>query len=292
MIRARHAPAVSSWAVGAAFTARDAAPAQRTQSHRFGRRLRYAVLQGPGRRDVFSDRVEQNDLPRQDPEYVDLLRRVLAIQADCEIGGPHLYVDAMLPSAPTAIDQLVVARTAAEEIDHFRKFARLAGDIGVDTAYLLSRSNQERYLEAFRGLITTWEDFAVFGFLIDRVGRYQLEEFAGCTYAPLSRLLEHPSRVMEEEAGHIDFGTTRTAEMAARGGEARERVQRAVDFWYLTGLDMFGRSESRRAERYRYWGLKRRSNAEARQQYIAEVNPLLLGMGLNVPDPLAGRKYL
>src|SRR5450631_110665 len=85
-IRARHAPAVSSWAVGAAFTARDAAPAQRTQSRRFGRRLRYAVLQGPGRRDVFSDRVEQNDLPRQDPEYVDLLRRVLAIQADCEIG--------------------------------------------------------------------------------------------------------------------------------------------------------------------------------------------------------------
>ena len=241
---------------------------------------------------MFSDRVEQNDLHAQDPEYIDLLRRVLAIQADCEIGGPHLYVDAMLPSAPTPIDQLVVARTAAEEIDHFRKFARLAGDIGVDTAYLLSRSNQERYLEAFRGLITTWEDFAVFGFLIDRVGRYQLEEFANCTYAPLSRLLEHPSRIMDEEAGHIDFGTTRTAEMAARGGEAKERVQRAVDFWYLTGLDMFGRSASRRAERYQYWGLKRRSNAEARQQYIAEVNPLLVGMGLNVPDPLAGRKYL
>jgi hypothetical protein len=78
---------------------------------------------------VFADRIEEKDLPRQDPEYVDLLRRVLAIQADCEIGGPHLYFDAMLPSAPTQIDQLVVARTAAEEIDHFRKFARLAGDI-------------------------------------------------------------------------------------------------------------------------------------------------------------------
>jgi ring-1,2-phenylacetyl-CoA epoxidase subunit PaaA len=241
---------------------------------------------------VFSDRLEQADLASQDPEYLDLLRRVLAIQADCEIGGPHLYVDAMLPAAPTPIDQLVVARTAAEEIDHFRKFARLAGDIGVDTAYLLSRSNQERYLEAFRGLITTREDFAVFGFLIDRVGRYQLEEFANCTYAPLSRLLEHPSRVMDEEAGHIDFGTTRTAEMAARGGEAKARVQRAVDFWYLTGLDMFGRSASRRAERYRFWGLKRRTNAEARRQYIAEVDPLIVGMGLTVPDPLLGRKYL
>jgi ring-1,2-phenylacetyl-CoA epoxidase subunit PaaA len=243
-------------------------------------------------RTVFSDRVEQSDLPEQHPEYIDLLRRVLAIQADCEIGGPHLYVDAMLPSAPSQIDQLVVARTAAEEIDHFRKFARLAGDIGVDTAYILSRPNQQRYLEAFRGLITTWEDFAVFGFLIDRVGKYQLEEFGGCSYAPLSRLVEYPSRVMDEEAGHIDFGTTRTAEMAARGGESRDRVQRAVNFWYTTGLDMFGRSESSRAERYRFWGLKRRSNAEAREQYIAEVNPLIEGMGLEVPDPLAGRKYL
>src|SRR5579864_613680 len=174
---------------------------------------------------MFSDTVEQQDLPNHDPEYLDLLRRVLAIQADCEIGGPHLYVDAMLPSAPTQIDQLVVARTAAEEIDHFRKFARLAGDIGVDTAYILGRKNQERYLEAFRGTITTWEDFAVFGFLIDRVGRYQLEEFAGCSYAPLSRLLEQPSRVLDEEAGHIDFGTTRTAEMAAKGGEQKDRVR-------------------------------------------------------------------
>lgn len=241
---------------------------------------------------MFTDQVEQQDLRKQDPEYLDLLRRVLAIQADCEIGGPHLYVDAILPSAPSHIDQLVVARTAAEEIDHFRKFARLAGDIGVDTAYILSRKNQDRYLEAFRGTITTWEDFAVFGFLIDRVGRYQLEEFAGCTYKPLSRLLEHPSRVLDEEAGHIDFGTTRTAEMAAKGGEQKERVQESVNFWYTTALDMFGRSESTRAERYRQWGLKRRSNAEARAQYMAEVNPLLEGMGLDVPDPLAGRKYL
>jgi len=241
---------------------------------------------------VPGEQIEQHDLARQDPEYIDLLRRVLAIQADCEIGGPHLYVDAMLPAAPSPIDQLVVARTAAEEIDHFRKFARLAGDIGVDTAYLLSRPNQERYLEAFRGRITTWEDFAVFGFLIDRVGKYQLEEFVSCSYAPLSRILEHPSRVMDEEDGHIDFGTTRTAEMAARGGEARQRIQRALNFWYTTGLDMFGKSDSRRAERYRVWGLKHRTNDEARQQYVAEVNPLIHAMGLDVPDPLAGRKYL
>ena len=241
---------------------------------------------------MFTDTVERENLEQQDPEYIDLLRRVVAIQADCEIGGPHLCVDAMLPSAPSQIDQLVVARTAAEEIDHFRKFARIAGDIGVDTSYLLSRPNRERYLEAFRGTITTWEDFAVFGFLIDRVGKYQLEEFVGCTYKPLSRILEHPSRVMEEEAGHIDFGTTRAADMAAKGGEAKERMQAALNRWYALGLDMFGKSDSYRAERYRQWGLKLRTNDEARQQYMSEVNPLIEQMGLEVPDPLAGRKFL
>jgi 1,2-phenylacetyl-CoA epoxidase catalytic subunit len=97
---------------------------------------------------------------------------------------------------------------------------------------------------------------------------------------------------MDEEAGHIDFGTTRTAEMASQGGEAKDRVQKAVDFWYTTALDMFGRSESQRAERYRYWGLKSRGNAQAREQYVGEVNPLIEGMGLHVPDAIAGRKYL
>jgi ring-1,2-phenylacetyl-CoA epoxidase subunit PaaA len=143
--------------------------------------------------------VEYEDIVRGrvDPEYVELLRRVLAIQSDCEIGGPHLYVDRMLPEAPLLIDRLVIARTAAEEIDHFRKFAKLCGDLGVDTSFILERHNNERYLEAFRGLITTWEDFAVFGFLIDRVGKYQLEEFQGCTYKPLAAVVEHPSRVMD-----------------------------------------------------------------------------------------------
>ncbi len=155
---------------------------------------------------MFTDKVELKDFEKQDPEYQDLIRRVLAIQADCEIGGPNLYVKHILPTAPTKLDQLIVARTAAEEMDHFRKMARLAGDIGVDVSYTLSRPNQERYVEAFRGEIKTWEDYAVFGFLVDRVGRFQLEEFLDCTYLPLARVVEDPDIIREEE-GHVDFGT-------------------------------------------------------------------------------------
>jgi ring-1,2-phenylacetyl-CoA epoxidase subunit PaaA len=238
---------------------------------------------------MFRENIELKDIDKMEEEYRELLARVLTIQADCEIGGPHLYVTDMLPSAPTKTDQLVVARTAAEEMDHFRKIARVAGDIGVDVSYVLSWPNQKRYLDAFRGVISTWEDFAVFGFLIDRVGRYQLEEFFDCTYKPLERILP---TILKEEIGHIGYGESKTAELAARGGEAKEKVQQALDFWYVKALDMFGRSDSTRDQRYIYWGLKRRTNSQAREEFISEVNPLIQKLGLRIPDPLKSRQYL
>lgn len=238
---------------------------------------------------MFEDKIEREDLEKMPAEYKELLERVLTIQADCEIGGPHLYVKDILPTAPSPVNQLIVARTAAEEMDHYRKIAKLAGDIGTDTSLLLSIPNQKRSLEAFRGVIKTWEDFAVFGFLIDRVGRYQLEEFLDCSYLPLQRILPE---ILKEEIGHIGFGTNQTAELAAKGDEERERVQRSVDFWYIKALDMFGRSDSERSNRFCHWGLKRRSNSQARWEFIKEVGPIIQGMGLTVPDPIKDRKFL
>jgi ring-1,2-phenylacetyl-CoA epoxidase subunit PaaA len=238
---------------------------------------------------MFRDKIELKDLDKMDPEYRELLGRVVTIQADCEIGGPHLYVKDMLPSAPTKVDQLIVARTAAEELDHYRKIAGVAGDMGVDVSFVLSWPNQKRYLEAFRGVIRTWADFSVFGFLIDRVGRYQLEEFVDCTYKPLARILP---QIMKEEIGHVGYGQSKTTELAAGGDETKERVQEALNFWYVKALDMFGRSDSTRDQRYIHWGLKRRSNTQAREEFIREVNPLIEKIGLQVPDPLQGRQYL
>ena len=238
---------------------------------------------------MFEDKIERGDLTKMPAEYVDLLGRVLIVQADCEIGGPHLYVEDIFPTAPSKINQLVVARTAAEEIDHYRKIARLAGEIGIDTSHLLSIPNRERYLEAFRGTIATWEDYAVFGFLIDRVGRYQLEEFLECSYLPLQRVLPE---ILKEELGHIGFGTNQTAELASQNGQTKERVQNSLNFWYIKALDMFGRSDSERSNRYCHWGLKRRSNSQARWEFKKEVDPLIQQMGLEVPDPVTGRKYL
>ena len=98
--------------------------------------------------------------------------------------------------------------------------------------------------------------------------------------------------VIVEERAHIEYGQNKTAEFAARGGASQEKIQRVVDAWYAKALDMFGNSNSRRSERYRHWGLKRRTNTHARQEYIREVNPLIEAMGLTVPDPNVGREFV
>jgi ring-1,2-phenylacetyl-CoA epoxidase subunit PaaA len=98
--------------------------------------------------------------------------------------------------------------------------------------------------------------------------------------------------IVTEELGHIEYGYNKTAELLGKGDEQKERVQKAIDYWYARALDMFVRSGSKRAERYLYWGLKRRSNEQAREDYIREVNPILVSLDLKVPDPLEGRRYI
>lgn len=237
---------------------------------------------------MFTDKIEARDFSKMPKEYQDLLVRVLTIQADCEIGGPHIYLDRWVLTAPTIDDQLVMAKTASEEVDHCRKMLVLLREVGVDGSHVLWRTKAERAVDAFRMEMPTWADVAVFGFLIDRVGRYQLEEFTDCSYLPLQKVLP---QILHEERGHISYGTTKLRELL-RAPEGRAQAQAAVNRWYPRALDMFGLSESRRSERYVEWGIKRRGNTQARQEYMDEVTPLLAELGLQIPDPLEDRKYL
>lgn len=237
----------------------------------------------------FTDRIEPRDFEKMPPEYRELLTRLLTIQADCEIGGPHIYVDHWTLRAPTVDDQWRVARIAAEEIDHCRKMLRLLGLIGIDRSDILVRPRSQREVDAFKQDMTTWADFAAFGMLIDKVGEYQLDEMLGSSYLPIDDALP---TILREEKGHVMYGQQQLEKMIASGADGLASAQAAVDRWYVTGLDMFGRSGSARTERYIEWGLKRRTNEEARRQYIAEVEPQIAALGLRVPDRLEGRQYL
>jgi len=76
-------------------------------------------------RAKFTDRIAVSEVAKMPPEYRDLLIRLLTIQADCEIGGPHVYGAQWFLNAPTADDMFRVTHILAEEIDHFRHMHRL-----------------------------------------------------------------------------------------------------------------------------------------------------------------------
>jgi ring-1,2-phenylacetyl-CoA epoxidase subunit PaaA len=237
----------------------------------------------------FNDKVTPKDFVKMAPEYKDLLIRLLTIQADCEIGGPHIYVDHWTLRAPTVDDQWRVARIASEEIDHCRKILRLLNLVDVDRSDILERPRSKREVDAFKEDMPTWADFAAFGFLIDKVGEYQLEEMVGSTFAPIDDTLPV---ILREEKGHVAYGEQQLEKLVRSSADGKAQAQAAIDKWFIVGLDMFGKSGSARTERYLEWGLKRRTNEEARSQYIAEMEPKIAALGLVVPDRLLGRKYL
>src|SRR5262249_23098944 len=138
-------------------------------------------------------------------------------------------------------------------------------------------------VDAFKGDMPSWADIAVFGLLIDRVGEYQLQEFQDCSFEPLNKVLP---TILAEEKGHISFGYFKCKDLIEQGRSAD--VQAAVGRWYPAALDMFGNARSKRDHKYIRWGLKRRTNEQARQQYTEEVCEVLAGLGLAVPD-VAGK---
>lgn len=237
----------------------------------------------------FTDRIQANDVATMPEEYRDLLVRLLTIQADCEIGGPNVYGRQWFLNAPTADDMFRVTHILAEEVDHYRHMDRLLRMIGVDRSDLLRRQNSERFLEAFRVTdVPTWADVAAFCCLVDRVGRYQVEEMEESSFEPLDSVLP---LIMREEIGHIGYGAARLAELA-EDPITRPDAQAAVDRWYPRALDMFGRTGSRRAEQFIDWGLKHRLNEVARRAYIEEVGPVIERMGLSVPPEDRDRHFM
>src|SRR5215472_7389808 len=78
----------------------------------------------------------------------------------------------------------------------------------------------------------------------------------------------------------------------ARSQHGREKLVHYLGKWYPAGLDMFGKSGSKRQHDFLRWGLRRRTNEQMRDEFQAEVNALLNRLEVPIPDPTVGRRFL
>ncbi len=238
---------------------------------------------------MFTDKIETPEEWHKMPdEYKELFKKVMVIQSDSELGGPHLYVEKWILAAPTAEDQMMLAKTAAEEIDHHRKFVKILADLNIDVSHQIRNGREKRMLEIFRNPLETWADMGTFGAFIDRVGGYHLGDFGECSYLPVAKIIP---QILREEAQHIAHGL-RILETLCQSEEGKAEVQKSLDRVYPRALDMFGITGSKTSETYLKWGIKRRNNEQARTEYRAEMLKVIDQFGLKEPDPLKDRHFL
>jgi ring-1,2-phenylacetyl-CoA epoxidase subunit PaaA len=241
--------------------------------------------------DVFDFERPFEPTDKLDPEYRDLILRLLRVQADLE---SYLlfedYLHPFLALAPTPIDKMRFAQLYAEEFGHAYQFWKMLADLDVvlTASDFAHRKSQYVFDDGYVIGAQDWVEVAVINTLTDRVGVFELGEWTDSSYGPMRRVA--PGQV-NEERGHTSLGYQNLKKVCS-SKEGMARANELLVKWWPAALDMFGRSESTRQWSYIKWGLRSHTNAGLREQYLKETRPLLEDIGCEIPDDHANRRFL
>jgi benzoyl-CoA 2,3-epoxidase subunit B len=223
-------------------------------------------------------------------EFRNALRRIIVTQGDTEpasVEQQRLLCD----SAPSMYDCRNLFQVNVEEGRHlwamvYLLHAYFGRDGREEAEDLLERRSGDvdkpRILSTFNEPITDWLSFFMFTMFTDRDGKYQLLALAESGFDPLARTTRF---MLTEEAHHMFVGETGVGRVVKRacdlmkqdpnedarklGGIDLDTVQRYVNFWYSSSLDLFGGEISTNAADYFASGLKGREHEEQFGDHIA-----------------------
>ncbi len=208
-------------------------------------------------------------------------------QASTEFGSIQQH-RLTLARAQEEQDQFWVLRMMAEELRHGYQMLHLlleddweslVGSSGEEMVEeILSMRPGSHVLGAFNIEFDSFVDNVVFCALIDRVGKYQLAMQQISAYKPMA---ESMPPMLREEAFHLATGVIplrRWIEEAARGEVyvTVSMIQKALNKWLPRGLEMFG--DERGGATNIKLGFKDKTNLEACEEYLREVDKLIEGL--------------
>ena len=236
------------------------------------------------------------------------LRRLIVTQGDTEPASVEQQRLLGL-TCPSLYDLRNLFQINVEEGRHlwamvYLLHAHFGRDGREEAEGLLSRHSGDpdkpRILGTFNEPIADWLSFFMFTYFTDRDGRYQLKSLAESAFDPLSRTCRF---MLAEEAYHMFVGRTgitrviqRTLEvMNALGSEditdIRESgaidlptLQRYINFWFSSSLDLFGAEVSSNAAAYFATGIKGRPDEGRYEDHLALGERFVI----DAPDPKLG----
>ena len=217
------------------------------------------------------------------PGYRKAIVTQLTVQGDTElISAPAYWMAAR--EAPSNNTQVTVVAIIQDELAHANIAYRLLEDMGISREQLVyERAPAEfKHPYGFDQPLENWAEMVVANGFFDRAGYTLLSDvFRNTSYGPLKRALV---KVDLEENFHLRHGENWMRRLARAGGEAREKVQRAIDWMFPMTVEWFGLPDDRKRHSDQLdYRLKGMTNDELRQDWMSHTVPLCERNGFQAP---------
>jgi benzoyl-CoA 2,3-dioxygenase component B len=262
----------------------------------------------PDRLIGFGDRQGEPVWQQVPGEHRSTLRRLIVTQGDTEPASVEQQ-RRLGHTCPSLYDLRNLFQVNVEEGRHlwamvYLLHAYFGRDGREEAEELLVRHSGDpdkpRILGTFNEPIEDWLSFLMFTFFTDRDGKFQLKCLAESGFDPLARTCTF---MLTEEAHHMFVGATGIQRVIRRSLEvmrelgsddpARVReagaidlptVQRYINYWFSSSLDLFGAEISSNAALYFAAGLKGRPDERRFAEHRADGEAL----AVEVPDGQGG----
>ena len=234
------------------------------------------------RRVGFGDNYGQPVWQQVPGEHRSTLRRLIVTQGDTEPASVEQQ-RLLGHTAPSLYDLRNLFQVNVEEGRHlwamvYLLHAYFGRDGREEAEELLERhsgdADKPRILSTFNEPISDWLSFYMFTYFTDRDGKFQLKSLAESSFDPLSRTCQF---MLTEEAHHMFVGDTGIGRVIKRTVEVIKElntddpaalrkagvvdlptIQKYLNFWFSSSLDLFGGDSSSNAASYFANGLKGR----------------------------------
>jgi benzoyl-CoA 2,3-dioxygenase component B len=241
-------------------------------------------------------------------EYRAILRRLIVTQGDTEPASVEQQ-RLLAMSAPSIYDMRNLFQVNVEEGRHlwamvYLLHAYFGRDGREEAEELLYRHSGDpdhpRILGTFNEPIDDWLSFFMFTYFTDRDGKFQLKSLAESGFDPLARTCRF---MLTEEAHHMFVGETGIGRVVKRTLQEMSKLstddpltlrkagvvdlpllQRYINFWYSSALDLFGAEISSNAANYFSNGLKGRPDEDSYDDHDASDAIMTLETPAGVQD--------
>jgi benzoyl-CoA 2,3-epoxidase subunit B len=258
----------------------------------------------PDRKIGFGDVMGEPAWQQVPGEHRTTLRRLIVTQGDTEPAS--VEQQRMLGhTAPSLYDLRSLFQVNVEEGRHlwamvYLLHAYFGRDGREEAEELLARhsgdADRPRILSTFNEPIDDWLSFFLFTYFTDRDGKFQLMSLAESGFDPLARTCRF---MLMEEAHHMMVGTNGVARVIQRTLEVMGQLktdepdklraagvidlptlQRYLNFWFSSSLDLFGAEVSTNAAAYFANGIKGRPDEGRHTDHVCRDATL----AVEVPD--------